>query len=621
TLPVLVSFVELQHRDAAKNVSMLYAMNTFGGILGVLAAGFVLIELAGLNGTLYTAVGINIVVGVTAWMLNVDNVASSGGRAASSAANIRKREFGVLTMYAVSGLAAIGYQGLWARLLTPRMGTIIYAFSSILALYLLGIAVGSFLYHRYLSTIRSRGILLSACQLSIGVCAAGSVFLVGAPAAVSTPVVLVGVILPATILMGISFPLVVVLVNGDERSGRNVGVVYASNSAGSIAGAYVASFLLIPAFGTAHGILLLGAANLLIALVLPFVERPAGPSVAWKAYPALVVAVLVGHVVVICSGREEFYERTTRWLIDRVRTESGEYRFLEDEVASVFASRSGGRVSSRLYIDGVATTMKVAETRLMAHLPVALHPNPERMLVVAFGMGSTFRSALLHGLRVDAVELVPSVPVMFDLFYDDAASVLSNTNGTIIINDGRNYIQTTNKQYDIVSIDPPPPFNAAGTTVLYAQEFYQQIIPRLGRGGLVCQWIWFGSRQDDVAMAMKSFAEAFNYVAVFRSFWDTQGVFMLGSQSPIAIDSARFQAIFTSDFVKEDFLEVKNYVSPQYVLDSYVTDRGAIQRALKEFPPVTDNHPRTEYYFLRHSFTDRPLITIDWFQECLRSSE
>ncbi|HEY5615292.1 MAG TPA: fused MFS/spermidine synthase [Bacteroidota bacterium] len=621
TLPALMSFVELQYRDTAKHISMLYAINTFGGIMGVLVAGFILIELIGISGTLYAAVSVNMLVGLVALRITGEEVKPITGERESVTTSIRKREAALLAMYAISGLTAIGYQVLWTRMLTPRLGTVIYTFSSILAIYLFGIAFGSLLYHRFLSTARARGLILSLCQLAIAICALGSVFLVGATAEISTLVVLLGVILPATILMGISFPLVVVLVNGDGRSGKNVGVVYASNSAGSIAGAFLASFVLLPAIGTAHSILLLGIANILIALFVSRYERPVSQSFAWRAYPVVITVLLTGCVMIMQVGRENFYERTTRWLIGLVESESGEYRLLEDEVASVFASTNDTRTKPRLYIDGVATTMKVAETRLMAHLPVALHANPERMLIVAFGMGSTFRSALLHGLQVDAVELVPSVPKVFDLFYADASSVLRNPNGRIIINDGRNYILMTNKQYDIVTIDPPPPFNSAGTTVLYARDFYRQIIPRLREGGLVCQWIWFGSRQDDVAMAMKSFTESFESVAVFRSFWDTQGVFLIGSQAPIVISPERFHAIFTMDFVTADFAEVMNYAPPGYVLDSYLADKETMERALQEFPPITDNHPRTEYYFLRHSFTTYPLITIDWFQERLQSRD
>lgn len=621
TLPALVSFVELQYRDAAKNISMLYATNTFGGIMGVIAAGFVLIELTGLNGTLYAAVGVNILVGATAWLMNFGDTQPLTTKAATPALVIRKKEAMLLVLYAVSGLTAIGYQVLWTRLLTPRMGTVIYAFSSILAVYLFGIAFGSLLYHRFLTGFRARWLLFSLSQLAIGLFAVGSIYLVGSSVEITKSLILLGVILPATVLMGISFPLVVVLVNGDERAGKNVGVVYASNSAGSIAGAFLASFVLLPVLGTAHSIILLAIANTLIALVVSFYELSASKSFAWKAYPVFVSVVLIGGIALFQNGQENYRDTATRQLIDRVNKEQGEWRILEDEVASVFAAQTQGRTKAALKIDGVATTLKVAETRFMAHLPVALHQNPKRMLIIAFGMGSTFRSALKHGLRVDVVELVPSVPAVFDLFFEDAANVLGNPNGRVIINDGRNYVLTTQEQYDLVTIDPPPPFNAAGTTVLYAREFYRQIIPRLREGGLVCQWMWFGSREDDVAMAMNSFVEVFEHVAVFRSFWDTEGVFMFGSQSPIIIDSVRVRDIFTSDVVVQDFQEVHNRVPPEYVMKSFLADRDKMQRALSEFPSVTDNRPRTEYYLLRHTFTERPPITTSWLSARVNALE
>ena len=91
------------------------------------------------------------------------------------------------------------------------------------------------------------------------------------------------------------------------------------------------------------------------------------------------------------------------------------------------------------------------------------------MLVIAFGMGSSYRTGLILGQQVEGVELVPSVPEMFRWFYDDADAVLADPMGRLLIADGRNHVELTDRSFDVVVVDPPPPIESAGTGVLYSQ--------------------------------------------------------------------------------------------------------------------------------------------------------
>jgi len=111
---------------------------------------------------------------------------------------------------------------------------------------------------------------------------------------------------------------------------------------------------------------------------------------------------------------------------------------------------------------------------MMAHLPLAFHEKPvHSFLVICFGMGTTFRSALTWDVPVTAVELVPGVPKMFSHFWTNAPSVLSNPGGHIIIDDGRRFLARGTDKFDIISIDPPQPLMTAGSSLLYSKEFYQ----------------------------------------------------------------------------------------------------------------------------------------------------
>ena len=111
------------------------------------------------------------------------------------------------------------------------------------------------------------------------------------------------------------------------------------------------------------------------------------------------------------------------------------------------------------------------------------------MLIVAFGMGSAYRGALIAGLTTEGVELVPSVPAMFGHYYADAADVLADPNGRVIITDGRNHLELSDKRYDIIITDPPPPLESSGAAVISSKEYYEAGRDHLTDGGIMMQWL------------------------------------------------------------------------------------------------------------------------------------
>ena len=164
----------------------------------------------------------------------------------------------------------------------------------------------------------------------------------------------------------------------------------------------------------------------------------------------------------------------------------------------------------------------------------------------------------------------------------------------------------TDKHYDIVTIDPPPPFNAAGTTVLYSREFYQDIAEKLNPGGIVSQWMWFGSRQDDITMATKSFLDVFPYVEVFQSPGGVGGMYLEGSFSPMVIDKAQVKPQLNNQMAETDLGETYTDLKLMDLKQLVVADRQKLIDWVGRAPAVTDEYPRTEYFLLRHAFTQAP---------------
>jgi hypothetical protein len=147
----------------------------------------------------------------------------------------------------------------------------------------------------------------------------------------------------------------------------------------------------------------------------------------------------------------------------------------------------------RLLVNGTSMTVLTPITKMMAHLPLAfLSRPPQNALVIAFGMGTSHRSLLSWGIPATAVELIPSVPALFGYFHPDGPALLASPRSRVVIDDGRRFLERTSEQYDVITIDPPPPVEAAGSSLLYSREFYAAVKKRLRPGGILQQWLPYG---------------------------------------------------------------------------------------------------------------------------------
>ena len=252
-------------------------------------------------------------------------------------------------------------------------------------------------------------------------------------------------------------------------------------------------------------------------------------------------------------------------------------------------------------------TILTVDARLMPILPLMTRPESESALTVAFGMGSSFRTALIAGLEVEAVELVPSVPQMFGHFYPDAAEVLSNPRANVIVADGRNHVELTDRQYDIIVTDPPPPIESAGVSVISSYEYYLAGRDRLNEGGVMMQWMPYGQSVEEFKAHLRSFAAVFPHTLVAFGPGG-YGFLMLGSEAPIELREDTMREVLRRPGVLEDLSTA--YDSPETTEDGWVS---LIQRQVwiqgdevREFagegPLITDDRPLPEYFLLRRTY-------------------
>jgi spermidine synthase len=237
----------------------------------------------------------------------------------------------------------------------------------------------------------------------------------------------------------------------------------------------------------------------------------------------------------------------------------------------------------------------------MAHLPLAsLDRAPESALVVCFGMGTTFRSMLSWNIQTTAVELVPSVPKLFWYFHSDAAQLLSSPLSHVEIDDGRRYLERTTRQYDVITIDPPPPTESAGSSLLYSKEFYSTIKQRLKPGGILQQWLP-GADEEVLAAIARALQESFVYVRVFHGVtgW---GLHFLASDTPFRRRSAEELVQQMPAAAVEDMMEWGPYRTPSRQFAAMLDSEFPLDRLLAASPrtlAMQDDRPVNEYFLLR----------------------
>jgi spermidine synthase len=619
TLPTLTRYLSRDPSELSVAFGRLYAANTIGAILGAIAAGFVLIELVGLTGTLIVGASCSGAAGLAALLIDRRRPALPASpivapRPAGSS-SIRPRVRLALGLAFASGLTSLGYQVLWTRLLASGTGSSTYVFTTILAVFLIGLATGALAYARLRPRIKDIVGLLALGQVAIAILVVLGMGIVIDRHSIGflplsrhfdqllnqyvVPVALV--VLPATFVMGFTFPAASGLISDSAgHIATSAGTLLAANTLGAIVGTFVVPFVVIPAVGSpnALGLIALVNAALGVALALRGGVLARAPRLATAASGAATVVLIAG----LFLFSRVFIDPTVGVVLDAGGQVDASR---EDEIASVQAGKIHG--FPNLWVTGSGMTLLTADARLMPIMPLILRPDSRTELTIAFGMGSAYRAALIAGLHAEAVELVPSVPSMFGYFYPDAQHVLADPNGRVIIADGRNHVELTSDTYDIVVVDPPPPIETSGVSVISSREFYQSTRARLNPGGVMMQWVPFGQTLDEFKAHVRTFRDVFPHVIVARGPVG-YGFYMLGSDQPIAFDEVSIRRVLSNPATVADL---------STAFDSPVHDAAAwgalipglvlltgdqVSAFAGPGPFITDDQPMPEYFLLRHTF-------------------
>jgi spermidine synthase len=363
----------------------------------------------------------------------------------------------------------------------------------------------------------------------------------------------------------------------------NAGKAYAVNVLGCILGPLLAGFLLLPWISERWALLLLALPWIVIGL------RPMIPSSRTFGLVPRIASYALLPLVLTLFFTSQGYEQEY----------GSKSRVLRDSTATVIATGSG--MGKLLLVNGYTMTALTPITKMMAHLPLAFHDTPPQdALVICFGMGTTFRSLRSWGIPVTVVDLVPSVPRLFSYFHSDASAVLSSPMSHVVVDDGRRYLERTDRQYDVITIDPPPPVQAAGSSLLYSEDFYAVVKQRLRAGGILQQWLPVGDREDLTAVAL-ALRRSFPYVRVF-AYGQGWGFHFLASERPLPTLTASELAHRLPAPASDDLVEWDQERNPEGRFAFLLQHEVPLDQMIAlspATPALSDDRPINEYYLLR----------------------
>lgn len=632
SLPLLAHYL-VSNKDIPKSIGNLYAVNTAGAVVGIIVSAFLLIPKLGLGSTVYVGVLINLIVGGICYLTGTGETPHPPVRS-----KVGNSIDPLLYYYAISGLLALGYEVLWTRILVLHLGSSVYAYSLMLATFLLGISLGSFLSGRFLVRKKiSSEMLFGWIQLAW----AFSILLqivqfthlsdtLYELASSFTNFDLVShfltqfastfqILLLPTFLSGALFPIMVERVHKSGMEIREAsGVCYSYNTFGGIFGAILVGFLFIPLFGTQWSLVFLGFINMLLGVLAILKDSTVKQNFRY--------ALILSSIVVFAFAA---FFITSRFNILRsagiFKMEGNEklIRLQEDVTStiSVEERRYLGSSFLSLSVNGVnvagTAPNLISIQKMQAHLPMILFGPTRQKSVLHIGLGSggtAYSASLYPNTKITVVEMCEAiVKNANDYFPMVNHGILNSKVLEFIFFDGRSYVQNTSRKFDVILSDSIHP-RYSGNGSLYTKDYYKLVYERLNPGGVHSQWLPLYS------LTSKNFKEilrAFEEVFPETSVWYINSsinpfVIIIGQKKTAGVQLSSMKEALSIPKVRADLKEIG--IQDEYALmDYFLFGKHEIMKLVQEVEPHVDDRMTVEYESSR--VIQRELSWLYNFQE------
>jgi len=604
TLPVLARhFVRADEsrQNLGATVGWLYALNTFGAVVGTFIGGFVLLPRVGVLTTNYIAAATNLILATLVMLARprpgqvVADSLPSVPRApeAEPALSTPLQRRLALWGFAVSGAVAMVYQVLWTRSLAIVIGSSVYSFTLILLAFLVGLGGGAAVISRL--SVRARrpmtwlGVvhLLTAAMIGLSLLVMDKLPLAFLALLRGNTLSVDGIlfcqfllaalaVLPATLCMGAVLPLTVrVYASGAAEVGKDVGTAYSVNTLGAIIGSFAAGFVVLPSIGLEFGLRGFAVATAVLGAVFVMAGKDAAQDEPAKRSHRRVI-VAAGCAIAVAAGLVFM----PRWSL--AHFSAGLFRV---SIAKDIIERDHWALPIlEYYHDGIATTVSVERwkktialknngkvdasngddmaTQIMVGLmPLVFHPTalvkPPRVAVIGYGSGVTVGAVTQFPIaHADVVELEPSIVEAGSRFFGEYNHHPElNPKVKIIIGDGRNFLTQSSRPqdlYDVIVSEPSNPW-ITGVSNLFTVDYWKLARARLRDDGVFCQWAQLYEMSSvNIKTILRSFSEVFPYTYVFSAEDLSSDVILVAANHPLPLNLEHLGRNFTGEVLRNE---------------------------------------------------------------------
>ncbi len=502
TLPLLARSSVQSDAQIGPRVALLYAINTAGAVIGAVTAAFALLPVLGLRRTVYLGIGANLCAFAIALLLSRRTPRIAQAAMVSAGPSLRPGSARMLPFMLASGAAAFSYELLWTRLLGHIFGGSLYAFATLLASFLSGIALGSAFASRSATSPERAARAFGLAQLYIaGASLAVFAALDAAPelaraigagrdAPLANAAVAALLLLPAALGIGVTFPLAVrVVAAGPEQVAAATARVYAWNTAGAIAGSLGTGYFGLPVLGYRGVLLAALGVNLALAAASLGLLRSAAPGALARrlALCAALLALALWTPAprrLLASSPFDLSGPAPQVLFHGVGRSASVSAVVGRQGA--LEIRSNGLAESNIRLQGEAETYSYAWLAALAPL---LRPETRELLVVGFGGGGVLETIPATVERIDVVEIEPQIlRANVAIAGLRALDPLRDPRLHVALNDVRGALRLTTRRWDAIVSQPSHPWTE-GASHLYTQGFFQLARDHLRPGGVFVQWV------------------------------------------------------------------------------------------------------------------------------------
>jgi spermidine synthase len=564
SLPAMVRWIERDSTRSESQWATLYGVNTLGAVFGCLLAGFCLLRVYDTTIATLAGAAINLTVALIAFAM------TKGDEAAFTdvpliAADPTPRSHANLFVYIVVGLSgacALGGEVVWTRLMGMLLGNTVYVFSIILAVFLVGMAIGSI---GASWIMRARLGVLSAIsalgwsQVLLTLAIAWTAFMIAdsLPYLPINPFLstnpwftfqldlarCIWAVLPPAILWGASFPLgcAAVTSNGEDP-GKLVGGVYAANTLGAIIGALGVSLILVPWIGTQDSqrvLLIASAIGGLILLVPYLIRRGPKQGFVWLTGSMLLAVYFTMNLdpvpgELIAYGRQMMINAGKSTILYTKEGRNSSVAISQWQNGAIYVNVNG-------HVEATTEIYDMKLQRMVGHLPGLIHPNPKSVLGIGFGAGVSAGTFTRYpGIeKITICEIEPVIPPTSTRYFGKQDyEVMNNPKTHIVYDDARHFVLTTLEKFDIIASDPLDVF-VKGTAGLYSKEYFEQIKAHLNPGGMFSLYVpLYETDVRTFKSELATFFEVFPNATVWANTIDGNGYDMvfMGQEGPLKIN-------------------------------------------------------------------------------------